>query len=120
MRDKLFSNPQFWENMDQLVAKNGIRIDRPKGSRHPRFTGFVYPYDYGYLPFTSSTDGAEVDVWVGTSKNKKVTGILAITDMDKFDAEIKLLYSCTEKEMEEIYQINNSLMMKAVLIMRSF
>jgi inorganic pyrophosphatase len=112
------SNKEFWKNIDIIVKKYGYVIDRPKGSRHPRFQKFIYPFDYGFIPFTSSTDGAELDIWIGNAGNNKVTGILNITDMDKFDAEMKILYSCTENEMMEIYNINNMLMMNAILITR--
>ncbi len=120
MSSKLVSNDDFWKNLDQLIEKYGYKIDRPKGSRHPRFQKFIYPYDYGFIPFTRSSDGAGLDIWIGTAKTNKVTGLLNITDMDKFDAEMKILYSCTKEEMEDIYRINNMIMMKAILIMRDF
>ncbi|MCA8999669.1 MAG: hypothetical protein KDA80_21920 [Planctomycetaceae bacterium] len=40
-----------------------IRIDRPIGSRHPTY-GYIYPVHYGYIPDTSSEDGAEIDVYL--------------------------------------------------------
>ncbi len=112
------SNEAFWKSLDEIIREKGIFVDRPKGSRHQRFTEFVYPYDYGYVKNTISTDGEELDVWIGTAGTQKVTGILNITDMDKRDTEMKILYDCTEKEMEEIYKINNQLMMNAVLLKR--
>ena len=59
-------NPQFWQALDQLLARSALVIDRPKGSSHPRFPEMVYPLDYGYLENTASMDGEGVDVWVGT------------------------------------------------------
>ena len=56
----------FWDALDRLVACSAIRIDRLKGSAHPRFPDTVYPLDYGYLSGTRGGDGGEVDVWVGT------------------------------------------------------
>jgi inorganic pyrophosphatase len=119
MSDRLKTNKDFWKNLDRLVEKYGFVIDRPKGSRHPRFKEFIYPFDYGYLPFTTSSDGAGLDIWIGSAGNKKVTGILNITDMDKFDAEMKLLYACTPEEMDEIYRINNMIMMKGIMVVRN-
>jgi len=118
MSNRLISNEHFWNNLDKIIEKNGVEIDRPKGSRHPRFKEFVYPFDYGFVKFTKSSDCAELDVWIGTAGTNKVTGILNITDMDKSDAEMKLLYSCTEQEMMEIYRINNMIMMNGILIKR--
>ncbi len=40
-----------------------IIIDRPLGSRHPRY-GFVYKLNYGYLPGTVSGDGEELDAYI--------------------------------------------------------
>ena len=40
-----------------------VKIDRPMGSKHPKF-GFIYPINYGYIPFTQSGDGEELDAYV--------------------------------------------------------
>jgi inorganic pyrophosphatase len=47
-----------------------IVIDRPKGTVHPKYPEFAYQVDYGYLKDTSSMDGAGIDVWVGSGKNR--------------------------------------------------
>ena len=46
----------FWLALDKLVAESKITIDRPKGSRHPKYPDYVYPFDYGYLENTFSPD----------------------------------------------------------------
>ncbi len=40
-----------------------LKIDRPAGSLHPRH-GFPYPINYGFVPDTLSSDGAELDAYV--------------------------------------------------------
>lgn len=40
-----------------------IEIDRPLGSRHPRYQ-FIYPVNYGFVPNTISGDGEELDAYV--------------------------------------------------------
>ncbi|MFQ5576089.1 MAG: inorganic diphosphatase [Anaerolineae bacterium] len=40
-----------------------IAIDRPLGSRHPRY-GFVYPLNYGYVPGTTAPDGDALDAYL--------------------------------------------------------
>lgn len=40
-----------------------IKIDRPLGSLHPKY-GFKYPINYGFVPFTQSGDGEELDAYV--------------------------------------------------------
>ena len=40
-----------------------VKIDRSKGSKHPKW-GFEYPVNYGFVPFTKSGDGEELDAYV--------------------------------------------------------
>ena len=63
-------------------------------------------------------DGVEIDIWVGEKGSNHVEGIMCIVDMDKRDSEIKILYSCTEKEMDEIHEIQNEDGMSGILIKR--
>lgn len=39
-------------------------IDRPLGSRYPRYPDMVYPINYGYVEGVMAGDGAEQDVYV--------------------------------------------------------
>ncbi|MBN2616082.1 MAG: inorganic pyrophosphatase [Bacteroidales bacterium] len=112
------SNPSFWKNLDEIVEEHQIVIDRPTGSRHPRYPDFIYPLDYGYLENTKSADGMEMDIWIGTSEDKKITGVLVIADSDKRDSEMKILFACTKKELELLYKINNEFRMNAVMLLR--
>ncbi len=40
-----------------------IKIDRPKGSKHPKHN-FIYDSNYGFVPNTLSPDGEELDAYV--------------------------------------------------------
>jgi len=40
-----------------------VKIDRPMGSKHPRF-GFIYPINYGYVENVPSVDGDNMDAYV--------------------------------------------------------
>ncbi|MES2460925.1 MAG: inorganic diphosphatase [Armatimonadota bacterium] len=40
-----------------------VTIDRPLGSRHPRH-GFIYSFNYGFVPDTHAPDGDEIDAYV--------------------------------------------------------
>lgn len=40
-----------------------IEIDRPLGSRHPKYD-YVYPLNYGFVPDTQSGDGEDLDAYV--------------------------------------------------------
>lgn len=47
-------NSEFWNALDELVSKSKIVIDRPKGTRHPKYPDILYKVDYGYLEGTTS------------------------------------------------------------------
>lgn len=111
-------NAAFWDALDELASKSEIVIDRPKGTAHPGFPGFVYPADYGYLKDTSSMDGEGIDVWTG-SAGKRIDAVICTVDLMKKDSEIKLLIGCTEEEKELICRVHNeSPFMKGILIRR--
>jgi inorganic pyrophosphatase len=96
------STPHFWQALDTLVSSSEILIDRPRGTAHPRYPGFIYPLDYGYLQGTTSSDGSGIDVWVGSQSTKQVTALIITIDVQKRDAEIKLLLGCTVEECQVI------------------
>jgi inorganic pyrophosphatase len=87
-----------WTHCEAMIREHGIVVDRPLGSRHPRYPDTVYPLDYGYVPHTIGGDGAEVDVFVGTA----FTGLQAVLvthDALKRDDEMKLLWNMSVGEV---------------------
>ncbi len=109
----------FWSLLDELVSTHEIVIDRPKGSPHPQYSDYIYPFDYGYLKGTSSSDSDGIDVWIGTAIGKGVTGIISSVDIVKADSEIKVLYNCSSEEINHIYnEHNRSSGMKGILNIR--
>ena len=113
------NNKLFWEYIEKLVNENKIVIDRPKGTKHPKYKNMVYVVDYGYIENTKSMDNNEIDVFVGTKNNKEINTILCVIDLLKKDFEIKILIGCTKEEKSEIYHfMNNSEYMKAIFVKR--
>lgn len=109
---------EFWNALDKLVCSSEIVIDRPKGSVHPKYPGFIYRVDYGYLKNTTSMDGAGIDVWVGSGE-RKIDAIICTVDLMKKDSEIKILIGCTEEEKAIVYEMHNETKyMKGILIRR--
>lgn len=41
-----------------------VIIDRPMGSRHPKYKKLYYVQNYGYIPNTKAPDGDELDAYV--------------------------------------------------------
>jgi inorganic pyrophosphatase len=108
----------FWDFVDQLVATSHLVIDRPRGSRHPRYPEMIYPFDYGYLEGTTAADGAGIDVWQGSLNESRVTGIICSVDLKKRDAEIKILLGCSQNDVQYILELMNSESMRAWYIPR--
>lgn len=108
----------FWNKLDSLINTKEVIIDRPKGSRHPRYQNYVYPYDYGYLKGTTSSDGGGIDVWVGSTNIKKTTALIVTFDSLKNDMESKLLIGCSDLEIKEILKCHQVGDMVAKLVVR--
>lgn len=100
-------NEQFWRKLDTLVATSKTIIDRPRGTAHPRYPGFIYPLDYGYLAETSSSDRDGIDLWRGSLPEARVTGVIVTVDLHKRDSEIKILLGCTREEMAMLMEVHN-------------
>jgi inorganic pyrophosphatase len=109
---------EFWDKLDQLVTGAQLRVDRPKGSPHPHYPLSLYPLDYGYLEGTRSADGAGIDAWIGSLPSQQVTGIICTVDLQKQDAEIKLLLGCTPDEAQEALATHQHGFQGAILIER--
>jgi inorganic pyrophosphatase len=109
---------RYWHALDQLVASCEIVIDRPRGTAHPRFPAMVYPLDYGYLAGSHAADGHEIDCWVGSLPDRRVTAVVFTVDLLKRDIEGKLLLGCTAEEMQTITAFQNGGPMSAMLIER--
>jgi len=115
---KMIESTSFWSQIDRLVANCTIRIDRPADSVHPRYPSFIYPFDYGYLEGTLSADGSGLDVWIGSLPARVVTAVLCTVDLEKRDAELKILLGCTPEEARQIAAIHNTGAQAAILIER--
>jgi len=112
------SHNEFWHYLETLIAQSEIVIDRPRDSAHPVYVDTIYPLDYGYLAGTVAADGGGIDIWLGTLDDKQVTGIVSSIDLLKKDAEVKILYGCTEDEMQIILAFLNQGDQRGILIKR--
>jgi len=110
---------EFWHKLDRLIATSNLKIERPRGTPHPRYPSFIYPLDYGYLQDTQAGDGSNIDVWIGSLSTKKVTAIICSVDLEKRDTEIKILLDCTSGESQEILNIHNTGSQSAILLIRA-
>ena len=111
-------NTEFWDYLDRLVAEGRIVVERPKGSIHPLHPGLVYPLDYGYLEGARGADGDELDIWVGSLGLEKLDALVMTVDLDKRDAELKLMLGCTESEKQVVMDFLNGESMRAWLVQR--
>jgi len=83
-------------------------VDRPKGTRHPRYPEMIYPINYGYVEGVFAGDGHEQDVYIlGADKPLKTFEGSVIAVYHRFDdVEDKWIVSVVEKDYsdEEILQ----------------
>lgn len=100
---------KFWEALDALVSECPPKIDRPKGSRHPRCPELVYPLDYGYLQGSTTVDGGGVDVWQRELARSEIVGVILTVDLLKRDSEIKVLIGTSEADINTIMQFHSSM-----------
>jgi inorganic pyrophosphatase len=87
-----------------------VIIDRPIGSKHPKF-GFNYEVNYGFVPGTKSSDGEELDAYLlGIDKPiDKATGICIAIIHRTNDNEDKLVVApegknYTDGEIEKLVE----------------
>lgn len=88
-----------------------VIIDRPLGSRHPKYRDTVYPINYGYIEGTIAPDGEEQDAYVlgVNTALKEFTGkVIAIIHRND-DTEDKLVIApdgvnfSEEEIMKQVY-----------------
>jgi inorganic pyrophosphatase len=108
----------FWSCLQRLVDGSRLVIDRPKGSRHPRFPELAYPLDYGFLEGTSAADRGGIDVWIGSRPERGLGGVICTVDLEKRDAELKVLLGCTEEEIRTVLDFHHGSIMRAMAITR--
>lgn len=116
--ETLPSNELFFQSLDQLIENNGITLDRPKGTAHPRKPSLIYPINYGYINGTQSQDGADIDLFQGDDPMCSVVGIICTLDLKKNDSEVKVLYQCTEENIQTALQMLNHYPMRGILLRR--
>lgn len=115
----VYASAEFWEYLDQLVSNHKLVINRLHGTQHPRYSDKAYPFDYGYLQGTGSSDGMGIDAWVGSMPTREVSSLLLTVDLDKRDTEVKLLIGCSEKDIREIYDFSNKGDMRCLIVKRN-
>jgi inorganic pyrophosphatase len=113
-----FWRASFWRSLDELAASGRVELDRPRGSRHPRWPEIVYPLDYGCLADVRSSDGGMLDIWVGSLAERRVTGVVCTVDLHKRDSEVKVLLGCTPDEMRVILAFHNTESQSGILVER--
>jgi inorganic pyrophosphatase len=98
----------YWKKLNTLVKTHRIIVDRQKGTRHPKYKDLIYTLDYGYLENTSSMDNNGIDIIIGSKQSNTIEGIICTIDQIKNDSEIKIIFNCTEDEIENAINFFNT------------
>lgn len=93
-------------------------IDRPRGSRHPRYPAVGYPLDDGRLVAMCSGDGDENNVYRRRESDAGVTAAAVTIDLLKRDAEFGLLVNCTPVGIGQALTVHECRAQEAPLILR--
>ena len=91
---------------DYLGKKVVVKVDRPLGSRHPKYN-YIYPLNYGYIPGTIAADGEEIDAYIlgeSISLDQYEGSVIGIVHR-KNDVEDKLIVSNNAYSLEEIQKL---------------
>ncbi|WP_309571646.1 inorganic pyrophosphatase [Deinococcus sp.] len=91
-----------WRVLNPLVTDAEVVVERPAGSPHPLFSECLYPLDDGFLRATCSGDGMDIDVIMGATGSREVTGIVSTLDAHRRDAELRVLLGCTTEQAESV------------------
>jgi inorganic pyrophosphatase len=108
----------LFSTLDKWLSEGGVTLDRPKGTPSERNPSLRYLLDYGYIPGTRAQDGESVDVFQGDRLDLGIVGIICSVDEEKKDAEIKVLYGCTDENIQTAMMMMNGGAMHGVLIRR--
>lgn len=61
LREESRKAPDYQNIIGKIVF---VEIDRPLGSRHPKYSNIIYPINYGYVKDIVGGDGKEQDVYL--------------------------------------------------------
>ena len=108
----------FWDQVDDLLTSATHVVDRPAGSRHPRYPDWIHPVDDGYPAGTTGGDGEGIDVWFGGSEGGGATGLVCTIDPHKRDSEITYLWRCSQQDVDAIRRFYAEQPMPVLLVER--
>lgn len=110
-------NQNFWHHADTLVKASQIVIEQEKGSLYSEVPPVQYPLEFGFLDDMKG-EGKGVEVWVGSTRERKVVGAIVTRDA-KGDSAIKLLIGATEEDAQAALSFYKRLDPGAVLDWRN-
>ena len=86
--NRILKSAFSWSYLDKTVT---VTVDRPLGSRHPKFKKSVYPVNYGYIDGIAAGDNEFFDAYIiGIEKPvSSFTGIVTGVVHRKDDVEDK-------------------------------
>ena len=102
---------KYKEKLKTLLGQEvcGV-IDRPIGSRHPKYEDIIYQVNYGYINELTAPDGEKQDAYfLGIKKPMKEFKGVVIAIIDRIDDIEDELKEALEYHSEEITAIKDSL-----------
>ncbi len=103
-----------------------VTIDRPLGSRHPKYPHLIYPVNYGYVEGIMAPDGEEQDVYVlgveGAVSSVCATVIAVIHRADDVEEKwVAVVDGCTytQDEIEAAVSFQEQYFVHEIIMLKS-
>lgn len=113
-----YNNIEFWKKLDTMLVYNSMYIDNPKNVPNSLFPDTIMSVDYGYLEDIASQ--TKIKFFRGDEEDTRVSAIAVSFDFLSSQPEMKLIYGCSEKQLEEIMMfLNKTEYQKAIIINRA-
>ena len=84
----------YLNDLKQLLGKEvTVKIDRPLGTAHPKYSDLIYPLNYGYIESLVAPDGEDQDAYL-LGVNEAVdcfSGVVLAIIVRRNDVESKLV-----------------------------
>lgn len=112
------NNAYFWQKLDALYLSGDFKVAYKKGEKHPKYSGLVFPCDYGHIETLSSDNLSALRVMKGSGASKIQAIVVCANLLDK-DVNVIALVGLSEDEEENVLSfLNQNDWQKSVIIRR--
>lgn len=117
MANEFENNAYFWQKVDAAYISGDYKVKYKKGSKHPVYSGLVFPADYGHIS-AGDDENSTIKAFKGTHGDSPDAVVICANLLEK-DLSAIVLIGLDEKETLEVLRFLNSTdLQKGVIIRR--